>query len=189
MTVSSWLCCNRPGRHAAAGWSSTGAVRWCGASTEARRCRSRSTAIQRRRSPRRVRLRKGLVGIRDGLPAHRTAVFDRPDVREPCIHLDSARAATATLVNDRNQPVAALDDLLRHDAEAVEALEPASEEALEAVASVMCPGFRAVARLVPLDLGVEKLQDDREVATVERLIPAPERFDVRLGHARSIAAV
>lgn len=113
--------------------------------------------IRRRRSPRRVRLRKSLVGIRDGLPAHGAAIFDGPDVCEPRIHFNSACAATATLVNDRNQPVVALDHLLRYDTEAIEALEPASEETLEAVASVMRPRFGAVARFMPLDLGIEQL--------------------------------
>jgi hypothetical protein len=41
---------------------------------------------------------------------------------------------------------------------------------------------------VPLDVAVDEFEDDGEVAPVERLISAPERFDVRLGHSGSIAS-
>jgi hypothetical protein len=51
---------------------------------------------------------------------------------------------------DRHELVAALEHPLRLDAKAVEALDPAAEEALEAVASTMRARLETPAGLVPL---------------------------------------
>jgi hypothetical protein len=76
-----------------------------------------------------------------------------------------------------------LDDLLRLNAEAVEALEPAAQEALEAVASAVRTGVGARTGFVPLDIRIEQLEHDRQITTVESVVAAPECLDVRARHS------
>jgi hypothetical protein len=58
-------------------------------------------------------------------------------------------------------PSATVHTCARFDPEALEALQPAAEEALEAVAPAMRAALEGRGRLIPLDLGMEQLEDDR----------------------------
>lgn len=138
--------------------------------------------------PRLCPVAEGIVNVRDGLPADSPSVLDGPDVRKARVDLDAAGASAAALVDDRDQLVVALENLLRFHVEPIEAVHPAAEEALETVTPGVRARVRARRRLVPLDVAVDQLEDDREIAPVERLISALERFDVRLGHSGSIAS-
>ena len=107
-------------------------------------------------------------------------------MREASLDGQSAGTPHAGLVHDHHKLVAPLDDLLRFNPEAVKALEPAAEEALETVPSAMRAAFEAGGGLVPLDLRIEQLKDDREVTAVEGRIAAPECLDVRVAHACAV---
>src|SRR5215207_2753753 len=126
------------------------------------------------------------IGIGDGLPTNRLALSNGPHVHEPGLDRNPAGAPDASLVNDDDELVAARDDPLRLDAETLEALEPAAKEAHEAVAATMRAGLGARSRLMPLELGVEQLDDDREVTAVESGIRALERVNVRVAHATAV---
>jgi hypothetical protein len=80
-------------------------------------------------------------------------------VRQPRLDLGAAGAPATALVDDRDQPPAPLHDLLGLDAEAVEALDPATEEALEAVTTAMGARVGAVPGLMPLDVRIEQLEN------------------------------
>ena len=64
---------------------------------------------------------RSAIGTAEALGA---AVGDRPYVGNPDGDLDAAGAAAAGLANDGDEVLAALDDLLRLDAELLEAIEP-----------------------------------------------------------------
>jgi len=90
-------------------------------------------------------------------------------------------------MDERDQAIVLFDDFLRLDPEVIETLQPRAQEALEAVASLMRPGFRACGVFLPLQIGIEQLVDDGEIAAVERLVTSTEGLDVCRGHAGSIA--
>lgn len=108
---------------------------------------------------------------------------------ETGLDLEAAGPSGSGLAHDRHEVVAALDDLLRLNAEAVKALEPAAQEALEAVASAMRTGVGARSGFVLLDVRIEQLQHDRQITTIERLVAAFECLDVRARHSRSVHQV
>jgi hypothetical protein len=115
-----------------------------------------------------------------------------PSRRQPSTRarVGSRRAARWSarpgLAYERHELVAALYDPLGFDPEALEALQPAAEEALEAVAPAMRAALGAGSRLMPLDLRVEQVEDDREVTAVESGVPALECLDVRIAHEDAV---
>jgi hypothetical protein len=104
-------------------------------------------------------------------------------MRKACLHLHTTGPPGSRLSYDHHQLVSALYDPFRFDPEPLKALEPAAKEALETVASAMRARLGARTRLVPLDVGIEQIEHDREVTTIQSGVPALECLDVRLAHA------
>lgn len=107
-------------------------------------------------------------------------------MHEARLYLHAAGTPGPRLPNHHDEVITALDDALWLHAEALKAFKPAAQEALEAVAPTVCAGLRAMAGLMPLELGIEELNHHRHVAAVERRVAAPQLVDLGLAHASAV---
>jgi hypothetical protein len=104
-------------------------------------------------------------------------------MREAGLDLDAAGPTRSGLPYDRHELVAEPDHSLRLDPKALKALDPAPEEALEAVAATMRARLGTPTGLVPLNVWIEQVEHNRDVTAIQGGIPTLECLDVRLSHA------